>query len=67
MLGSHMSHVVGSATVGDCCHDAVAHYKIPRYIRFVEAYPRTVSGKIWECPIRQAMIEELGSGRDDSA
>ncbi|MCE9606354.1 MAG: AMP-binding protein [Planctomycetia bacterium] len=37
----------------------LAHFKIPRYVRFVEAFPQTISGKIQKFKIREQMIEEL--------
>ena len=42
------------------CRDRIAHYKIPRHIRFVESFPTTVTGKIQKYLIREAMIAELG-------
>jgi fatty-acyl-CoA synthase len=42
------------------CRDQIAHYKIPRYVRFVDAFPTTVTGKIQKFEIRKAMIDELG-------
>jgi fatty-acyl-CoA synthase len=44
----------------DYCRGAIAHYKVPRYVRFVEAFPVTVTGKVQKFVIRQRMIEELG-------
>jgi fatty-acyl-CoA synthase len=41
------------------CHEAIAHYKIPRLIRFVDAYPMTVSGKVQKFIMREAMVREL--------
>jgi fatty-acyl-CoA synthase len=41
------------------CRGSIAHYKIPRYVRFVEEFPVTVTGKIQKFVIRQKMIEEL--------
>ncbi|GEO36145.1 AMP-binding protein [Skermanella aerolata] len=41
------------------CRDRIAHYKVPRHIRFVEAFPMTVTGKIQKFIMRQKMIEEL--------
>jgi fatty-acyl-CoA synthase len=38
----------------------MAHYKVPRYVRFVDAFPQTVTGKIQKFKIREKMIEELG-------
>jgi fatty-acyl-CoA synthase len=42
------------------CSGQIAHYKIPRHIRFVEAFPLTVTGKVQKFQIRAAMIDELG-------
>jgi fatty-acyl-CoA synthase len=42
------------------CRGQIAHYKIPRHIRFVDAFPMTVTGKIQKFLIRKQMIEELG-------
>ncbi|MBT3701267.1 MAG: AMP-binding protein [Alphaproteobacteria bacterium] len=46
--------------VKDYCKGQIAHYKIPRYVRFVEEFPMTVTGKIQKFIMRDAMIEELG-------
>lgn len=45
--------------VRDYCKGRIAHYKVPRYIRFVDAFPMTVTGKIQKFKIREAMIESL--------
>jgi fatty-acyl-CoA synthase len=42
------------------CQGQIAHYKIPRYIKFVDAFPMTVTGKIQKFLMRQQSIEELG-------
>ena len=42
------------------CREAISHYKIPHQIRFVDAFPMTVTGKIQKFRIREMMIEELG-------
>ncbi len=42
------------------CDGQIAHYKVPRYIRFVDEFPMTVTGKIQKFLIRQKMKEELG-------
>jgi fatty-acyl-CoA synthase len=41
------------------CQDRISHYKIPRYIRFVEQFPSTVTGKIQKFAMRETMIEEF--------
>ena len=45
----------------------IAHYKIPRYVRFVDAFPMTVTGKIQKFVMRRQMIEELGLQESRSA
>ncbi|MGH6964695.1 MAG: AMP-binding protein [Phenylobacterium sp.] len=45
--------------VRDFCQGQIAHYKIPRHIRFVEAFPTTVTGKVQKFVMREAMIAEL--------
>jgi fatty-acyl-CoA synthase len=45
----------------------IAHYKVPRYVHFVEAFPMTVTGKVQKFLIRQAMIEELGLSEQKTA
>jgi fatty-acyl-CoA synthase len=42
------------------CRDQIAHYKIPRYIKFVEAFPTTVTGKVQKFVMREQSIKELG-------
>jgi fatty-acyl-CoA synthase len=41
------------------CRDQIAHYKVPRHIRFVEEFPMTVTGKIQKFVMRAKMQEEL--------
>jgi fatty-acyl-CoA synthase len=41
------------------CKGEIAYYKIPRYIRFVDEFPMTVTGKIQKFEMRNAMIREL--------
>ena len=41
------------------CREQIAHYKIPKYVRFVDEFPTTVTGKIQKYLIRAAMIAEL--------
>ena len=42
------------------CRDNIAHYKVPKYYRFVEEYPMTITGKIQKFKIVEAMKQELG-------
>jgi fatty-acyl-CoA synthase len=42
------------------CQGQIAHYKIPRYVKFVDAFPMTVTGKIQKFLMREETIRELG-------
>jgi len=49
------------------CTERIAHYKVPRLVRFVEAFPMTVTGKIQKFIMRQMMMEELGLVQEKTA
>jgi len=42
------------------CRGQIAHFKIPRYLRFVDEFPMTVTGKVQKFVMRETMIRELG-------
>jgi fatty-acyl-CoA synthase len=42
------------------CRGQIAHFKIPRYVRFVDEFPMTVTGKVQKFLIRERMMDELG-------
>ena len=51
-----------TATVGevrDYCNGELAHFKIPRYVKFVDEFPMTVTGKVQKFAMRDVMAEEL--------
>ncbi len=50
------------AEVRDFCRDQIAHYKVPRYVRFVDEFPMTVTGKMQKYLMRAAMEEKLTGG-----
>ena len=49
------------------CRGQIAHYKIPRYIKFVDAFPMTVTGKVQKFIMREEMIKELGLSEQKTA
>ena len=49
------------------CEGQIAHYKIPRYVKFVDEFPMTVTGKIQKFKMREAMAEELGLTEETTA
>ena len=46
--------------IREFCKGQIAHYKIPRYVRFVAGFPMTVTGKIQKYLLRQQVTTELG-------
>ena len=45
--------------IRDFCRDQIAHYKVPRYVRFVGEMPMTITGKVQKFVMRDRMIDEL--------
>ena len=64
LLGTQLKLASGQtcdeAEIKAFCQGQIAHYKVPRYVRFVDGFPMTVTGKIQKFEIRDAMIRELG-------
>jgi fatty-acyl-CoA synthase len=56
----HENTGVNADEIRDFCRGQISHHKIPRHIRFVDAFPMTVTGKVQKYLIREAMIAELG-------
>ncbi|MCW2542192.1 MAG: fadD35 [Frankiales bacterium] len=52
--------VVTDEDIRQYCQGRLAHYKIPRYVRFVDSFPMTVTGKIQKYKIREQAVIELG-------
>src|SRR4051794_4578505 len=54
----------GSAATEDelreWCQGKIARYKVPRYVRFVDGFPMTVTGKVQKFKLRESAMEELG-------
>ncbi|MDE0392493.1 MAG: AMP-binding protein [Rhodospirillales bacterium] len=49
------------------CKDQIAHFKVPRYVRFVDEFPMTVTGKIQKFKMRESMIAELDLAEQKTA
>ena len=45
--------------VKEFCRGKIANYKVPKYVKFVEGYPMTASGKIQKFKLRDMAIKEL--------
>jgi fatty-acyl-CoA synthase len=48
------------------CAGKLAHYKIPRYVKIVDAFPMTVTGKIRKVEMRRVSVDELGLAAADA-
>jgi fatty-acyl-CoA synthase len=46
--------------VRDYCVGKIAHYKVPRYVRFTDEFPMTVTGKVQKFKMRETSVAELG-------
>jgi fatty-acyl-CoA synthase len=53
--------------VREFCKGQIAHYKIPRYMKFVDAFPMTVTGKIQKYVMREQTKRELGLSEEKTA
>jgi fatty-acyl-CoA synthase len=49
--------------VREFCRGQIARYKIPRYVKFVDSFPMTVTGKVQKFKMRELAINELGLER----
>lgn len=52
-------HAVSQSDMIDYCKERIAGYKVPKYWRFVDAFPMTVTGKIQKFKLREMAIESL--------
>jgi fatty-acyl-CoA synthase len=61
----------GETATGDeiraFCQGQIAHYKIPRYVKFVDGFPMTVTGKIQKFVMREQTVSELGLAAQKTA
>jgi fatty-acyl-CoA synthase len=42
------------------CAGQIAHFKVPRYVRFTDEFPMTVTGKVQKFRMREVSVAELG-------
>ena len=62
MAGDVVDRVKDMVIRRDFCREQIAHYKVPRYIRFlndISEMPMTITGKVQKFVMRDRMIEEL--------
>lgn len=61
------SHCITADDIRCFCRSELAHYKVPRYVKFVTEFPQTVTGKIQKFKIRELMRTELGVSEQETA
>jgi fatty-acyl-CoA synthase len=54
------SESIDEQTLIDFVKQGMARHKVPRYVRFIDAFPMTASGKIQKYKLREQAIESLG-------
>ena len=57
---THAGQTLSEDEVKAFCKDQIAHYKVPRYVRFRADLPMTVTGKPQKFLMRKTMVDELG-------
>lgn len=57
-------HTLTEGELRQYCQDELTYFKIPRYVKFVNDFPMTVTGKIQKFKMREESIEELGLEND---
>jgi fatty-acyl-CoA synthase len=55
------------AEIQEFCKEQIARYKVPRYIKFVDAFPMTVTGKVQKFIMREQMTKELDLAEQKTA
>jgi fatty-acyl-CoA synthase len=58
---------IDEQAIRDFCQGQIAHYKVPRYVRIVERFPLTATGKAQKFEMRKAMMDLLGLGDERTA
>jgi len=53
--------------IREFCRGQIAHYKVPRYVKFVDGFPMTVTGKIQKFVMREQSMRELGLSLEKTA
>ena len=57
----HASQTITELEIREFCKDKLAHFKIPKYLWFVDEFPTTVTGKLQKFRMREIAVEKLGT------
>ena len=58
----HTGESLSEEELRDFCKDAIAHFKVPKHIWFVDEFPMTVTGKLQKFRMREMAVEMMGEG-----
>jgi fatty-acyl-CoA synthase len=56
----HAGETATEEDIREFCRERIAHFKIPRYILFVDEFPMTITGKVQKYKMREEMVSKLG-------
>ncbi|UCD67887.1 MAG: AMP-binding protein [Betaproteobacteria bacterium] len=56
----HQGETASEAEIQEYCKGQIAHFKIPKYVWFVDEFPMTVTGKLQKFRMREIAVEKLG-------
>jgi fatty-acyl-CoA synthase len=59
----HAGARVSEAELRSYCRDSLSHFKVPAYIRFVDEFPMTVTGKLQKFRMREIAIDAMQQAR----
>jgi fatty-acyl-CoA synthase len=54
------AHSMNTAELQSYCRGQIMDYKIPHYVKFVDDFPKTITGKVQKFKMREMSIAELG-------
>ena len=55
----HSGQEAGAEEIREFCGEHMAHYKVPKYVEFVDEFPMTVTGKVQKFVMRERMASRL--------
>lgn len=58
---------ISEEDIKEYCKGKIAHYKVPRYVKFTDEYPMTVTGKVQKFKMREISCKELGLVAQETA
>jgi len=57
----HPGEEMTEKDIREYCHGQITHFKIPKYIRFIDTFPMTVTGKLQKFRMRKLEVEKRQS------